>query len=157
MNRSRYNKIADVAYDRIAEGRDEFDISDVIDEIVRELSSEEASQELIREFAQTLAAKVDDKRAKRAESGQLSLLDGDPEALDAVWRLGGGKRVRAREANRDQVTQWIGIRGDNAARVVAAYDRDRKEAAELLVYMPDAATKVEQAVDRRKQERPPLV
>lgn len=156
MNRSRYNKIADAAYDRIAEGRDEFDISDVIDEIVRELSSEEASQELIREFAQTLAAKVDDKRAKRAESGQLSLLDGEPEALDAVWRLGDGKRVRAREANRDQLTQWIGIRGDNAARVVAAYDRDRRQAAELLVYMPDVSTTVEQAVDRRKQERPPL-
>ncbi|MGW9196096.1 hypothetical protein [Micromonospora chersina] len=157
MNRSRYNKIADAAYDRIAEGSDEFDIADVIDEIVRELSSEDASTELIREFAQTLAARVDDKRAKRAESGQVDLLTGDAEALDAVWRIGGGKRVRAREANRTQITQWIGIRGDNAARVVAAYDRDRKQVAELLVYMPDEETTVEQAVDRRKQERPPLV
>lgn len=157
MNRSRYNKIADAAYDRVADGADQFDIGEVIDEIVRELSAENTTQELLREFAQSLAEKADDKRAKRADSGQMDLLAGDAEALDAVWRVGGGKRIRARHANRQDATRWIGIRGDNAARVVAAYDRDRKQVAELLVYMPDDDTSVEQAVDRRKQERPPLV
>ena len=157
MNRSRYNKIADAAYDRIADGSDQFDIAEVINEIVRELSAENATQELLREFAQSLAERADDKRAKRADSGQMDLLAGDTEALDAVWRVGGGKRVRARNAKRDDVLSWLAIRGDNAARVVAAYDRDRKQAAELLVYMPDVATTVEQAVDRRRQERPPLI
>jgi hypothetical protein len=156
VNRSRYNKIADAAYDRIADGSDKFDISEVIDEIVRELSVEDATQELVREFAQSLAEKVDDKRAKRADSGQMDLLAGDPEALDAVWRIGGGKRVRAREAKRKDALSWLAIRGDNAARVVSAYDRDRQQVAELLVYMPDDDTSLEQAVVARKEFLPPL-
>lgn len=155
MNRSRYNKIADAAYDRVAEGADHFDIADVIDEIVRELSTEDASTELIREFAHTLAEKADDKRAKRADSGQLDLLTGEAEALDAVWRIGGGRRVRARDAKREDVLAWLAIRGDNAARVVAAYDKDRQQVAELLVYMADEKTTVAQAVERRKRQQPP--
>lgn len=153
MNRSRYNKLADAAYDRVADGADHFDITEVIDEIVRELSSEEATAELLREFAQTLAERADDKRAKRADSGQLDLLTGEPEALDAVWRIGGGRRVRARDARREDVLAWLAIRGDNAERVREAYERDRQQVAELLVFMADDETTVAAAVAARKAAR----
>lgn len=155
MNQSRYRKLADAAYDRVAEGADHFDIADVIDEIVAELSTEEASAELVREFAHTLAEKADDKRAKRADSGQIDLFTGEAEALDAVWRIGGGRRVKARNANRDDVLAWLGIRRENADRVAAAFDRDRQTVAELIAYMPDDTTTVEEAVQARKDAQPP--
>lgn len=155
MNQSRYRKLADAAYDRVAQGADHFDIADVIDEIVAELSTEEASAELVREFAHTLAEKADDKRAKRADSGQIDLFTGEAEALDAVWRIGGGRRVKARNANRDDVLAWLGIRRENADRVAAAFDRDRQTVAELIAYMPDETTTVEEAVQARKDAQPP--
>lgn len=154
MNRSRYNKIADAAYERVADGKDHFDIAEVVSEIVKELSTEDASQELIREFAHTLAEKADDKRAKRADSGQVDLFTGQPEALDAVWRIGGGKRVRVREATRDDVVSRLAIIGDNAARVAAAHDKDRRQLLELLAWMPNKRMTVAQAVQARKDAQP---
>ena len=150
MNRSRFNKLAEAVYDRVADEADQFDIAEVVDEIARELSTEQATTELIREFAQSLAERADDRRAKRADSGQMDLLTGEVEALDAVWRIGGGRRVRARDATREHVLAWLAIRGDNAARVVSAYDRDRQQVAELLVYMTDDRMTVAQAVEARK-------
>lgn len=149
MNRSRYNKIASAVYERIAETGEKFDIEDVIDEIVRELSSETATAELIHEFASTLAAKADDKAASRVDSGQLNLLTGDEVALDAVWRLGGGQRVKARQARRPDVIAWFEQRSANFSRVTAAFEADQKVTAELLVYMPDETTTVEAAVTAR--------
>lgn len=156
MNRSRFNKLAEVAYDRVADQADHFDITQVIDEIRAELSREDTTSELIAAFAQSLAERADDRRAKRADSGQLDLLTGEPEALDAVWRLGGGRRVRARQATRGDVLAWLAIRGDNAARVAEAYERDRQAVAELLVHMADDEMTVEQAVKvRREAQRKP--
>lgn len=153
MNQSRYRKLADAAYDRVAESKDHFDIAEVVEEIARELSSEDASSELIREFAHNLAEKADDRRAKRADSGQIDLFTGEPEALDAVWRIGGGRRVKAKDAIREDVLAWLGIRRENADRVAAAFDRDRQVVAELLVFMPDLDTTVEQAVQARQSAR----
>ena len=155
MNRSRYRKLAEAAYERVAANEDHFDVTDVIDEIVRELSSEDASSELIHEFAASLAEKADEKAAKRADSGQMDLLTGEVEALDAVWRIGGGRRVKARNANRDDVLAWLGIRRENADRVAAAFDRDRQTVAELIAFMPDDKTTVEAAVQARKDAQQP--
>lgn len=149
MNQSRYAKIAEAAYDRIADTGDEFDINDVIDEIVRELSAEKVNAELMHEFAQSLAAKVDDKKATRHGNGQLDLLTGEEAALEAVWRIGNGRRKRARYATRPEVLAWLEIRAANARRVTDAYEADRSVAAELLLYMPDEKTTVEKAVEAR--------
>lgn len=154
MNRSRYSKIADAAYERVAESNEKFDIDDVISEIVAELSTEEASAELIREFAQTLAAKTDDKHAARAESNQMDLLAGTDEAMDVVWRLGDGTRVKARKARRRDVLKRLELRRDNFERVREAYEADRHVTAELLVYMPEEETTVEEAVETRKKAQP---
>jgi hypothetical protein len=150
VNRSRFNKLAEAVYDRIAEAGGHFDITKVVDEIARELSSEDASSELIREFAQSLAERADDRRARRAESGQMDLLTGEVEALDAVWRLGGGRRVRVRDATRDDVLLWLEIRGHNAERVAAAYEKDRQVVVELLAFMTDEHMTVPQAIEARK-------
>lgn len=149
MNQSRYTKIAEAAYDRIADSGDEFDINDVIDEIVRELSAEKVNAELMHEFAQSLASKVDDKKATRQGNGQLDLLTGEEAALEAVWRIGAGRRKRARYATRPEVLAWLEIRASNARRVTDAYEADRSVAAELLLYMPDEKTTVEKAVEAR--------
>ena len=154
MNRSRFNKLAEAAYDRVADQADQFDIADVIAEIARELSTEAVTEELIREFAHSLAERADDRAAKRADSGQMDLLTGEAEALDAVWRIGGGRRVRARDATREHVLAWLAIRGDNAERVRDAYERDRHQVAELLVFMTDDETTVATAVAARKAARP---
>jgi len=154
VNKSRFNKLAAAAYDRIADSGDEFTIDDVIAEIVRELSAEKVDVELLNEFAAGLAAKVDDAKATRHDHGQLDLLTGEEVALDAVWRIGGGKRKRARNATRPDVLDWLAIRSDNARRVREAYEADSKVAAELLLYMPDETTTVEAAVEARKKAQP---
>jgi hypothetical protein len=154
VNRSRYNKLADAAYERVAEAKDKFDIDDVIAEIVAELSAEQASAELIREFAQTLAAKTDDKHAARAESNQMDLLAGVDEAMDVVWRLGDGTRVKARKARRREVLKRLELRRENFERVSEAFEADRQITAELLVYMPDEVVTVEDAVQARKKAQP---
>lgn len=153
MNKSRFNKLAEAAYDRVAAHDGHFDIGDVVAEIIAELSTESASAELISAFAQSLAERADDRAAKRADSGQLDLLTGEVVALDAVWRLGGGRRVRARDASRDDVLAWLAIRGSNADRVREAYERDRQQIAELLVFMADGMT-VGEAVAARKAAQP---
>jgi hypothetical protein len=154
VNQSRYKKLAEAAYDRIADDGDEFDINDVIDEIIRELSSEKVNAELMREFAQSLAEKIDDKKATRHDRGQLDLLTGQEAALDAVWRIGHGRRKRARYATRPEVLRWLAIRRDNAQRVAEAYEADRQVAVELLVYMTTEETTVEKAVEARKKAKP---
>jgi hypothetical protein len=154
VNKSRFSKLATAAYDRIADNGDEFTIDDVIAEIVSELAAEKVDVELLHEFAAGLAAKVDDTKATRPDHGQLDLLSGEEAALDTVWRIGGGKRKRARHATRPDVIDWLAIRSDNARRVREAYEADSKVAAELLVYMPDEQTTVETAVETRKKAQP---
>lgn len=78
----------------------------------------------------------------------VGLLAGDPTALDEVWRLGPTQRVRARYATRTDVLRWL-----DTPRVASAVERDRRTAAELLVYMPDDLTTVETAVESRKVAR----
>lgn len=153
MNRSRFNKLAEAAYQRVADHAGPFGLGEVVAEITAELSTEAASAELIAEFARSLAERADERAAKRADSEQMDLLTGEVEALDAVWRIGGGQRVRARDATREHVLAWLEIRGRNAERVREAYERDRQQVAELLVYMTDAMT-VAEAVRARKAALP---
>lgn len=154
MKTSRYRKIAEAAYQRIADGGEKFDLDEVIDEIVAELSSETTNAELVREYAELLAGKADDRAAARIENQQMDLLTGEAVAMDAVWRLGDGRRVKARHAVAADVLAWLEIRGANAQRVADAFTADRALAAELLVYMPSADVTVEQAVEARKKTQP---
>lgn len=154
MKNSRYRKIAEEAYARVADAGDKFEIDDVIEEIVAELSNESTNAELVREFAETLAARADDKAAARIDNQQIDLLTGDPVAMDAVWRLGGGRRVKARHAIRADVLAWLEIRSANAQRVADALETDRRLAVELLMYMPDGTTTVETAIEARRKAKP---
>jgi hypothetical protein len=153
VNSERFNKLADAVYDRFADGPDRFAINDVRDEIRRELSSETTNGEVQDEFAALLTRESDKRHTKRATSQQMDLLTGEVEALDAVWKLGGGQRVTVRRANRTDVLLWLGIRGKNAEKVRLALEHDRHVAAELLVFMPDDLTTVEQAVEARKKAK----
>lgn len=153
MSNDRFNKIADAVYERFADQPDRFDINDVRDEIRAELASESVNGELLDEFANQLTRVVDKRHTKRADSRQMDLLTGEVAALDAVWKIGGGQRVTARRANRTDVVMWLGIRGKNAAKVAAAFDKDRFTAAELLVHMPDDLVTVEEAIESRKKTR----
>jgi hypothetical protein len=154
VKNSRYKKIAEEAYARIADGGEQFDLDEVIAEIVAELSHETTNAELVREFAETLAARADDRAASRVDNQQIDLLTGESVAMDAVWRLGGGRRVKARHAVREDVLAWLQIRAANAQRVADAFDADRQLAAELLLYMPDGETTVGAAVEARLKARP---
>jgi hypothetical protein len=154
VKNSRYKKLADEAYARVADSGDKFDLDEVIDEIVAELSNESTNAELLQEFAETLAARADDRAASRLDNQQIDLLTGEVVALDAVWRLGGGRRVKARNAVAGDVLAWLDIRGANAKRVADAFDADRKLAVELLLYMPKPDTTVEAAIEARKKAHP---
>lgn len=149
MKCDRYRKRAAAIYDSRADGADRFEFEDVVADIKASLMEEVVNDELISEFARSLARSIDDARAARADSQQLDLLTGETAAMDAVWRLGSGVRVRARHAKRADIIVWIGIRGANTDRVNAAYERDRAAVAELLVYMPDETVSVEQAAAAR--------
>lgn len=100
-----------------------------------------------------LAGKADDRAAARIENQQMDLLTGEAVAMDAVWRLGGGLRVKARHAVAADVLAWLDIRGANAQRVADAFAADRALVAELLVYMPTADVTVEQAVEARTKAK----
>jgi hypothetical protein len=154
VKHSRYKKIAEEAYARVADEGREFDLNEVIDEIVTELSQETTNAELLREFAETLASGADDRAAARVENQQLDLLTGETVAMEAVWRLGSGRRVKAKHAVREDVLAWLQIRAANAQRVADAFEADRKLAGELLLYMTDSKTTVEQAVKARKAATP---
>jgi len=149
MTTERFNKLANVIYERVADATPRFDISDVREEIRAELASESVNNELLDEFAAQLT-RAADKRHAGSDSQQLDLLTGEPAALDAIWKIGDGKRVTARRANRNELLAWLDIRGRNAAAVVAAYEKDRVTAAELLVHMSDDKVTVEEAVSRYK-------
>jgi hypothetical protein len=153
VNNDRFNKLADAVYERFADRPERFDINDVRDEIRTELGSESINGELLDEFANQLTRVADKRHTKRADSRQLDLLTGEVAALDSVWKIGGGQRVTARRANRSDVLMWLGIRGKNAAKVAAAFSKDRYTAAELLVYMPDDLITVEQAIEERKKNQ----
>lgn len=150
MTSERFNKLANVIYQRVADTSARFDIGDVREEIRAELASESVNNELLDEFASQLTQAADKRHTTRADSQQLDLLTGEPAALDAVWKLGDGRRVMARRANRNELLAWIDIRGRNAAAVIAAYEKDRVTAAELLVHMADDKVTVEEAVSRYK-------
>lgn len=154
MKNSRYKKIAEAAYARVADSGEQFGLDDVIDEILTELANVGADKEMVREFAETLAERADDRAAARVDNQQLDLLTGEAVAMDAVWRLGDGRRVKARHATRDDVLAWLQIRAANAQRVADAFDADRKLAAELLLYMTEPDTTVEAAVAARKKAQP---
>ncbi len=150
MTTERFNKLADEIYQRVVDQADRFDINDVRDEIRAELAVESMNTELLDEFAAQLAQVAEKRRGKRDTSHQLDLLTGEPAALDAVWKLGDGKRVLARRANRTELLAWINIRGKNAAATAAAYEKDRRAAAELLLHMPNDSVTVEEAVEAHK-------
>jgi hypothetical protein len=145
----RYRKRAAALFDARADGAIRFDFEDVVADIKADLQEEVVNDELISEFARSLAHSIDDARASRADSQQLNLLTGETAAMDAVWRLGDGVRVRARHATRSDVLLWFGIRSANTDRVIAAFERDRTAVAELLVYMPDESVTVEMAAAAR--------
>lgn len=149
MRYDRYRKRAAAIFDARADTAARFDFEDVVSDIKADLKGEVVNDELISEFARSLAHSIDDSRASRADSQQLDLLTGEPAAMDAVWRLGGGVRVRARHATRTDVLLWFGIRSANTDRVIAAFERDRTAVAELLVYMSDDEVTVEQAAQAR--------
>lgn len=154
MTDDRFNKIADAVYERYSDSPDRFDINDVRDAIRAELAAEVLNEEVLNEFANQLARGTDKRHTKRTGSQQMDLLTGEVAALEAVWKVGGGTRVTARHANRTDVLMWLSIRGKNADKVAAAFKQDRHTAAELLVYMPDDLTTVEEAVEVRKKNKP---
>jgi hypothetical protein len=154
VKNSRYKKIAEEAYARIADGGEQFELVDVISEILGELRRETTNAELLAEFAESLAAGADQRAAARIDNQQLDLLTGEAVAMEAVWRLGAGRRVKVKHAVREDVLAWLQIRAANARRVADAYEADRKLAAELLLYMTDVKTTVEQAIEARKKAQP---
>lgn len=150
MKFERYHKIALARYEALADGTEHFTLDQVIADAETEFRSLPPSEDMYHTLAATLVRSIDDKKAARLDDGQLDLLTGEPAALDSVWRLGGGRRVRARFANRTDALLWLGIRSANTDRVVAAFERDQRAVAELIAFMPDDSVSIGAAAEARK-------
>lgn len=143
---SRYRKIARECYDRVLDetgGR--CNVEDIADEVREEIRAQEVGDDILDDFVEGLVKAEDDRRASRADSGQLDLLTGDEEALDAVWRTGGGNRVQVRHATRVDGYARLGIRAENVAHVNAAFAKDQQQFAQLIPYLTDDTITITQA------------
>jgi hypothetical protein len=153
VNYSRYRKLAGEAYDRIADRPGRFEMDEVRREIRIELNATGADSELLDEFADSLAQQVDDRRTSKADSAQYDLLTGEPAAFDAVWRLGGGRRVRVRYANREDALARLALQKENRDRVDAAYEAERKRLSLLMPYLTDPDVTMPDTVTRYREDR----
>lgn len=146
MNFERFKKIALARYNEHADSAAHFTLDEVIADAEAEFRTLQSDEDYYHDLAVTLVQAIDGKRASRAEGDQLDLLTGEPAALDQIWRLGDGRRVRARFANRVDAIARIGVINQNESRVVAAASRERRQIAELLVYMLDDDVLIPDAV-----------
>ena len=150
---NRWRKIAREVYERVIDthgGRAEKD--EILDELKDEIRAHGLSDDIFDTVVEDLLKNEDDRQAKKANSGQLDLLTGEDEALDAVWRLGESTRVRARRATRDDVYAWLGLKAKNAADTAAAFAREQGRLSKLTPYMVDGNVTVEDAVRRYRDD-----
>ena len=152
MKFDQYHKVAGAAYDRVADRGGHFELGDLVEEVLGDLVDIVDVSELLRTVALTLVQTVDDRRTASADAAQLDLLTGEAKALDVVWRLGDGWRIRARYATRADALKWIDLRAQNARRVAEAYSRDRDRIAVLLPFL-NGSTTVAVAVDAYRADQ----
>jgi hypothetical protein len=154
-DKSRYKQLARDAYEAVlnqAAGR--CDLEDVRDEILARIVALGVSDDIVDDFVDGLLAAEDGRQSSGADSGQYDLFSGEPEALDAVWRLGGGTRVRCRHATRADWYVRLAIKEQNLAAVKDAYDRELARAAKLMPYMTDDTITTEAALEAWRRDNP---
>jgi hypothetical protein len=150
---SRFKKIARECYERIlAESGGRCDVEDIRDAILREILSQGVSDDIVDDFVDGLLKEEDDRRASAADTGQMDIFSGEPAALDAVWRLGGGERVLARHATRADCYARLGLKAQNVARVTESFAREQERLAKLMPYMPDDTVTIETALDAWRRD-----
>lgn len=149
-------KLAMAVYQRLLDGAPDghVDMATVRDEIERELRARgDLVDDVIEELAALSARAADDELTKRADSRQTSMLDDGSDALDGVWRLGGGRRVRVRYARRDDYAARMALKSKNVSAVLAAHAADEDEYSKLLPYFETAATTVAEAVEAWRADK----
>lgn len=149
MNFERFKKIALARYNARADHAAHFTLEEVIADAEAEFRTLEPDEDYYHELAATLVHAIDGKRATRVDDNQLDLLTGEPAALDRVWRLGDGRRVRARFANRQDAIARLGVISQNEDRVVAASARERGQIIALLPFMSDDKVLIPDAITSR--------
>ncbi len=99
-------------------------------------------------LAELLAAKEvreeDDKRIRQASS-PISWLTGEVEALDGALVIGDQYRVRLGSAVRDDLLTAQALKHRNFEQIKKALEQDDAKIAEILPYMEDETTTVQQA------------
>jgi len=146
---SRYRKMALAVYDRIADRPGRFDMAEVTAEIRLELTDAGADDELLDELAAGLAQSADDRRASLTVNDyQTDLFSGEPAVYDSIWRLGGGRRVRLRYANREDAVAHLALQAENVKQVVEAHKAEKRRLRLLLPFMKDPRTTIPEAVEK---------
>jgi hypothetical protein len=146
---NNYKKIAREVYERTVDEHQGRCTKDQIrDALTRELTAHGLADDILHEFVEGLLKGEDDRQAKKQSSPQLDILTGEEEALDAVLRLGENTRVRARAAHRDDIYAWLALKSENAARTAEAFAREQRRYAQLIPYMTNDQTTVEEAVEQ---------
>jgi hypothetical protein len=142
---SRYKRMAAECYELVMlTGR--FDVEDVKDQLRERILEEGVHDGIVDDFVDGLVVAEDKRRTATADSHQLDLFSGEPAALDAVWALGHGERVLARNATRPDVYARLGLKAENAARVSAAFAREQERMSRLLPFMTDDTITVPEAL-----------
>jgi hypothetical protein len=154
-DRSRFKKLARECYESALDqqgGR--CDLEDVRDLILAQIVAQGVSDDIVDDFVDGLLKEEDARQAQSADYGQYDLFSGELAALDVVWRLGHGVRVRARHATRADIYARLGIKAENLKNVTEAFLREQQRATKLMPYMTDDTITVEMALEAWKRDNP---
>lgn len=140
MSRQDIQK-ADDAYEAVA-ARNAGRI-DSLDDVVSEIGSAfpVADVDMLKQrWYRELAAAADRRALEKADNGQLSLFDGNAEALEGFFALGDSQRVKVKVAlNADWVAN-LQIKSENAGRIMQRYLEAQAEHSRLQPYLAQGMT-----------------
>lgn len=148
-NETKFRKIAGRIYDELTEELDGFDFEEFEAALRAELEAHSADDELLDDFAHSLAQSIDKQRS----GGQKETLF-DPEGLECIERLGGGRRVKRRFMRRTDVFTMLSLAGENAAAIAMAFAKKQREANDLLPYFVDEQVTYEDALNAWIRDNP---
>jgi hypothetical protein len=154
MSSNRFTKIAHETWDRLdIERGGRFESEDYLAALHQELAAQSADDELLDDYAKKLAAAEERKRTFEGVPGQLDLLTGETADLDSFWKVH-GTLIKVRYVNRRDLLAKLAQEDEDLSRKMQAGAKRKREASELLPYMEDPTSTLEEAIRSWRIDHP---
>lgn len=147
--------VGDIYEEMLASNNDRLPNLQEIEDAVFSAIPDTVLTDLKRRIARDATRRADKRLVQRGQSAQGSLLTGECDALEGVWTLPEGGRVRVRSARRNEYAMHLMIQRKNVLAVNQAFAADEQAFIELEPYFITPETTVEQARASWLQDNPP--